>query len=189
MTMTTQKKRKARSPRTKAEAICDDNYTGSHYCVGCAQKKKRCVFEEDKQQCILCKLEGTTCQLLGQTWLHSHASSKLGRRSACIRCANRKKKCVYNDNDEYNFKTTCSQCKDDNVPCCVGVNLRGARNHTTLLSGVHQTVVAENNMEELVAIVTFDTAAKVKATIDHPMNSDAKISTVLRVCEITLGSA
>jgi hypothetical protein len=177
MTMTTQKKRKARSPRTKAEAICDDNYTGSHYCVGCAQKKKRCVFEEDKQQCILCKLEGTTCQLLGQTWLHSHASSKLGRRSACIRCANRKKKCVYNDNDEYNFKTTCSQCKDDNVPCCVGVNLRGARNHTTLLSGVHQTVVAENNMEELVAIVTFDTAAKVKATIDHPMNSDAKIST------------
>ena len=116
-------------------------------------------------------------QLLGQTWLHSHASSKLGRRSACIRCANRKKKCVYNDNDEYNFKTTCSQCKDDNVPCCVGVNLRGARNHTTLLSGVHQTVVAENNMEELVAIVTFDTAATVKATIDHPMNSDAKIST------------
>lgn len=64
------------------------------------------------------------------------------------------------------------------MPCCVGVNLRGARNHTTLLSGVHQTVVAENNMEELVAIVTFDTAAKVKATIvDHPMNSDAKIST------------
>ena len=63
------------------------------------------------------------------------------------------------------------------MPCCVGVNLRGARNHTTLLSGVHQTVVAENNMEELVAIVTFDTAATVKATIDHPMNSDAKIST------------
>jgi hypothetical protein len=28
---------------------------------------------------------------------------------------------------------------------------------------VHQTVVAENNMEELVAIVTFDTAATVKA--------------------------
>ena len=76
------------------------------------------------------------------------------------------------------------------MPCCVGVNFRGAGNHTTLLSGVHQTVVAENNMETLVAIVTFDTAAKVQATIDHPMNSDAKNSTQrpARV-GITLGCA
>jgi len=175
MAMATQKKH--RSPRTKAEALRDDNYTGSHYCVRCTQKKRRCVFEKGKQECIFCKLEGTTCQPLGQTWLHSCASSKIGRRSACVLCANRKKKCVYNDNDEYNFKTTCSQCKDDNVPCWVGVNFRGARNHTTLLSGVHQTIVAENNMEKLVGIITFDTAAKVKVTIDHPLNNDAKINT------------
>ena len=58
--MATQKKH--RSPRTKAEALRDDNYTGSHYCVRCTQKKRRCVFEKGKQECIFCKLEGTTCQ-------------------------------------------------------------------------------------------------------------------------------
>ena len=69
------------------------------------------------------------------------------------------------------------------MPCCVGVSFRGARYHRTLLSGVHQTIVAENNMEQLVGIVTFDTAAKVKATIDYPVISDFG----LRLSNINLG--
>jgi hypothetical protein len=48
---------------------------------------------------------------------------------------------------------------------------------------VHQTIVAENNMEQLVGIVTFDTAAKVKATIDYPVISDFG----LRLSNINLG--
>eukprot|EP00985_Skeletonema_marinoi_P019958 scaffold11631_cov143-Skeletonema_marinoi.AAC.1 len=73
------------SPRTTMEVLQSDNYSGSHYCVQCARRKKLCVFDGDKQKCQLCEVDGLSCQVLGKTWLHSHAESKLGRRDQIVK--------------------------------------------------------------------------------------------------------
>ena len=172
------KKRKTRSPRTAAEAIRSDNYTGSHCCVQCARRKKLCAFDGGKQKCQLCEVDGLSCQVIGKTWLHSQVDSKLGRRSRCVCCVIKKQKCSYSDNDEYNFNARCNQCTQAGVPCWVGVNYRGMRNHTTLLSGVHDTFVTDNDMQTMVATVVFDAASKFKPTFDYPLNNNGIVSTI-----------
>lgn len=72
------------------------------------------------------------------------------------------------------------------------------RNHTTLLSGVHETIVAENHMQTLVASVVFDAVANIKAANDNSKNFDAQAGTIRawtnyrecleeKVCKETIG--
>mmetsp|Transcript_31471 Transcript_31471/g.47171 ORF Transcript_31471/g.47171 Transcript_31471/m.47171 type:complete len:370 (+) Transcript_31471:345-1454(+) len=93
---------------------------------------------------------------------------------------------------------TISMQHATNVPCWVGVNYRGMRNHTTLLSGVHETIVAENHMQTLVASVVFDAVANIKAANDNSKNFDAQAGTIRawtnyrecleeKVCKETIG--
>jgi len=51
------------------------------------------------------------------------------------------------------------------------------QNTSKLFSGVDTTFVMDNNLEELVAGVTFMAAANFKPTVDHPMACDPIINT------------
>ncbi len=177
--MSSKNNKRKRAPRTPAEI--NNAYNGSSRCIRCVLRHDYCIFDEESthpDQCIGCKLANNChCQPIGSSFLqYSKTRSKLGQRKACLCCVSRGQKCVYDNDDEWDYKSQCEYCTQNSKVCWPLVKFNGMRS-SKLLSGVCDNFAVDHNLADLVASIVSKASSDFKATVDFPMNCNAVIST------------
>lgn len=175
-TSPTLQKTSTRLPRTVDEVNKTYANAGSKCCVQCTSKHIKCRFKNNAIICVECSKHGGLCQPLFTSWKRSKENSSVGKRTACISCFKKKKKCVYDEADEYQYDVVCRQCKESKCPCWPNVSFRGVQG-TKILSGVDYSFVSDSNLGDRVENVTLEAINNFWTTVDVPMNNGPLIST------------
>ena len=167
-----------RLPRTVHEVNETYADAGSKCCVQCTSKHIKCRFENNAIICVACSNDGGLCQPLFTSWKRAKKNSSLGKRTACVSCIKKKRKCEYDETDEYQYDVVCRRCNKDSKcpPCWPNISFRGLWGRK-ILSGVDYSFVSENSLGDIVKNVTLEAINHFCTTVDVPMNNGPLIST------------
>lgn len=140
-------------------------------CVKCRDSHITCDFDVVTQNCSKCVTLGIPCKLPLTTWVQrigkSDKKTKLGERISCLECKRRKRCCVYEDANKYNYDVKCNYCKIYNKNCWPGINLNGLKD-PKLLSGVNDTFTQDNQLDSLVKSVFSNAVNDFLPQVDNP---------------------